>query len=112
MSSPDPSRLNEIVHGRTRLSILTVLANVSVMDFVSLRDQLGLSDGALSVAIKKLEDAKLVKTSKFHIDNKSRTSIQLTARGLKQLHDYLDALRAIIDAVPEVTKDHVTRSKK
>ena len=100
MSAPDPTTLNEIVHGRTRLSILTVLANVSAMDFVVLRDQLSLSDGALSVAVKKLEEARLVKTSKFHADNKSRTSIALTARGMHELHNYLDALRAIIDTVP------------
>ena len=98
MSIQDPNSLNEIIHGRVRLRILTVLANVQAIDFVALRDQLKISDGSLSVAVKKLEEAKLVKMNKTLDMGRTRSTIRLTAQGQREFEVYLSEIRSIIDA--------------
>ena len=49
--------LDETVHQRTRLGILTMLAEVGSASFTHLRDTLGLSDGNLSRHLRVLEEA-------------------------------------------------------
>ena len=98
MSVSDPHSLNEIVHGQTRLKVLKTLSIVPSIEFVVLRDQLKVSDGALSVAVKKLEDAKFVKTTKTHEFGKSKTTIHLTKLGMKEFENYLAQLYALLNS--------------
>ena len=57
-------RLDEVVHQRTRLGVLTILAEVKSASFTYLRDELDLSDGNLSRHLRVLEDAGLVSITK------------------------------------------------
>jgi DNA-binding MarR family transcriptional regulator len=100
MSIEDPHSLNEVVHGRTRLKVLATLSNVAAMDFVTLRDQLNISDGALSLAVKKLHEFDLVKLSKSHEMGRSKTTISISSKGQKELDVYITQLQSIIGIIP------------
>ena len=57
MSETAFDRLDDVVHQRTRLGVLTILAEVDSAAFTYLRDELGLSDGNLSRHLRVLEEA-------------------------------------------------------
>ena len=50
-------RFDELIHPSTRLSIVALLASADWIDFAYVRDQLGLSDSALSKQFSTLEEA-------------------------------------------------------
>jgi DNA-binding MarR family transcriptional regulator len=84
-----------------RLGILTVTADTKRIDFVSLRDLLGLTDGNLSRHLSTLETAGYVKVDKTFDDRKPRTWIAITRNGRRALAAELAALRDIVgDAAP------------
>ena len=85
--------LDELVHQRARLGILAMLREASKVDFVRLRDTLGLTDGNLARHLQVLSEAGLVTTKKAQ----SRTWVSLTAAGRKAFDKELDALRALVE---------------
>ncbi len=95
MSHPT-TRLDPIIHQPARLGILTVTADTKRIDFVTLRDLLGLTDGNLSRHLSTLEAAGCVKVDKTFADRKPRTWIAITRKGRKALAAELAALRDIV----------------
>lgn len=96
MSHPS-SGLNETIHQRTRLGILTVLAESRRADFVYLRESLDLTDGNLSRHLQVLEEAGYVLIEKTFEGKRPRTWVTATSAGEAALASELEALRAIID---------------
>jgi DNA-binding MarR family transcriptional regulator len=92
-------RLDNAVHQRTRLGILTVLAGADRADFVYLRDTLGLTDGNLSRNLSVLEHAGYVTIEKTFAERKSRTWVSATTAGQDALAAEIAALREIVQAV-------------
>ena len=87
------SDLDELVHQRARLGILAMLREAAKVDFVRLRDTLGLTDGNLARHLQVLGEAGYVTTKKAQ----SRTWVSLTATGKKAFDKELTALRALLD---------------
>lgn len=87
------AELDELVHQRARLGILAMLREAAKVDFVRLRDTLGLTDGNLARHIQVLSEAGLVSTKKAQ----SRTWVSLTAAGKRAFDKELAALRALVD---------------
>jgi DNA-binding MarR family transcriptional regulator len=85
--------LDELVHQRTRLGVLAMLREAAKVDFVRLRDTLGLTDGNLARHLQTLAEAGLVTTRKAQ----SRTWVSLTAQGRKAFDRELASLRALVD---------------
>jgi DNA-binding MarR family transcriptional regulator len=85
--------LDELVHQRARLGILAMLREAAKVDFVRLRDTLGLTDGNLARHLQVLSEAGLVSTKKAQ----ARTWVSLTAAGKKAFDKELAALRALVD---------------
>lgn len=85
--------LDELVHQRTRLGILAMLREAAKVDFVRLRDTLGLTDGNLARHLQVLAEAGLVTTRKAQ----ARTWVSLTAAGKKAFDRELAALRALVE---------------
>jgi DNA-binding MarR family transcriptional regulator len=85
--------LDDLVHQRARLGILAVLREAAKVDFVRLRDTLGLTDGNLARHLQTLCAAGLVTTRKAQ----SRTWVALTAEGRRAFDRELAALRALVD---------------
>jgi DNA-binding MarR family transcriptional regulator len=98
------SRLDPTIHQPARLGILTVAAETKRIDFVSLRDLLGLTDGNLSRHLATLEQAGYVTIEKAFEDRKPRTWIAATRAGRKALAAELAALREIVGADGAVAK--------
>jgi DNA-binding MarR family transcriptional regulator len=92
-------RLDNAVHQRTRLGILTILAGADRADFSFLRDTLDLTDGNLSRNLTVLENAGFVAIDKTFEGRRSRTWISVTPAGQKALTEEIQALREIVQAV-------------
>jgi DNA-binding MarR family transcriptional regulator len=92
-------RLDDAVHQRTRLGILTVLCEGGRADFGYLRDTLELTDGNLSRNISKLVDAGYVRIEKIAEGRRSRTWLNATPAGRAALNAEIAALREIIAAM-------------
>lgn len=104
MSHPS-GRLDDTIHQRTRLGILTVLSEVSAADFTFLRDTLELSDGNLSRHISVLEDAGYVAIEKGYRGRRPHTSITATASGRAALAAYVDDIQSVIDRARAAATD-------
>jgi DNA-binding MarR family transcriptional regulator len=91
--------LDNIVHQRVRLGILTVLTEAERADFAYLRETLELTDGNLSSNIQTLEQAGLVAVEKTFEGRRPRTWVRATAAGRKALADEIAVLEGIVARV-------------
>lgn len=88
--------LDQVIHGRMRLAIVSALAVNEVMSFNELKDLLGTTDGNLSVHARKLEEAGYLTCTKSFSDRVPRTEYRLTPAGRKALERYLGHMEALI----------------
>jgi DNA-binding MarR family transcriptional regulator len=91
--------LDETVHQRHRLGILTITAEADSADFGYLRQALDLTAGNLSRHLTVLEDAGLVQVSKGYEGRRPRTWVKITTDGRT-------ALTAEIAALTELVRPH------
>lgn len=98
MSEPI-GRLDNVVHQRVRLGILTVLSEAERADFAFLRDTLGLTDGNLSSNLQVLEQAGYVEIEKTFEGRRPRTWARATRAGRKALEQEVAVLEAIVARV-------------
>jgi DNA-binding MarR family transcriptional regulator len=99
--TPAPARaaaLDQLIHERVRLGIVSALAVHDALPFTDLRDLLGTTDGNLSVHARKLEDAGYVACTKSFEGRVPRTEFRLTDAGRAALARYLDHMEALIRA--------------
>jgi DNA-binding transcriptional ArsR family regulator len=92
-----PARFDEMIHPPTRLAIVSLLAAVEWADFKVIRDQVGLSDSALSKQLSTLEEAGYVQIRKAFIGKRPRTSARLTRAGLAAFKQHVAALQQLIE---------------
>jgi DNA-binding MarR family transcriptional regulator len=93
--------LDQLIHERVRLGIVSALAVNGTLPFTDLRDLLGTTDGNLSAHARRLEDAGYVLCHKSFEGRTPRTEFELTAKGRKALQGYLDHMEAIIRVTRE-----------
>ena len=96
MGAYDIGKIDEVIHGRLRLGVMAYLVNAEVADFNELKALLEVTQGNLSVQLRKLEDARYVAIEKGFLGRKPRTRIRITATGRKAFAAYLDALGKLI----------------
>ncbi len=97
-AEPATAGLDPLVHDRTRLGMLSVLAVNRALGFVELKRLLGATDGNLSVHARKLERAGLVACDKTFHGRVPRTEYRITGAGRRALGRYLDHMEALIRA--------------
>jgi DNA-binding MarR family transcriptional regulator len=95
------TQLDQTIHERTRLAIVSALAANPSLSFTELKKLLSASDGNLSVHARKLEDAGYIACTKSFFDRVPRTEYRLTASGRRALEKYLDHMEALIRATRE-----------
>ena len=98
MTEHPSAALDDVVHQRVRLGVLTILAQSRDADFTYLRDTLGVTDGNLGRHLEVLNDAGYVAINKTFQGRRPRTWITITANGRRALNRHIKALRALIDA--------------
>ncbi|GIG87383.1 winged helix-turn-helix domain-containing protein [Plantactinospora endophytica] len=90
-------RFDELIHAPARLSLVALLAPADAVEFSYLREQLGLSDSALSKQIGALVAAGYVAV---HKENRGRgirrTWVSLTDAGLAAFDGHVAALDQIV----------------
>lgn len=86
-------RFDELIHPSTRLSIVSLLAAADWADFGYIRDQLGLSDSALSKQLSTLEQAGYVTVDRTI---RRRVCASLTTNGRIAFLGHVAALQAIV----------------
>lgn len=98
---PDPSPLDyreidDIIHGRVRLTIMAFLSGAGTADFSQLKEKTGVTDGNLSVNLRKLEDAGYVAIEKRFVARRPQTLCRLTGQGRTAWLAYLGRIEALL----------------
>ena len=89
--------IDEVIHGRVRLGIMAYLSGADTADFNELKTRLQVTDGNLSVHLRKLEDAGFVEVLKSLQGRRPLTRARLTDAGRKAFVDYLDAMARLVE---------------
>jgi DNA-binding MarR family transcriptional regulator len=92
----DGNGFDELIHPATRLSIVALLAAADWADFAFIRNELGLSDSALSKQLSTLEEAGYVAIERPVSDRRRRVRARLTPLGRERFTRHVAALRGII----------------
>jgi hypothetical protein len=77
MAAFDIGKLDDVIHGRMRLGIMSYLASAEVADFNELKSALQATQGNLSVHLRKLEEAGYIAIEKSFLDRKPLTRARL-----------------------------------
>jgi DNA-binding MarR family transcriptional regulator len=91
--------LDDVVHQRVRLGILTIAHEARRVEFGYLRSQLELTAGNLSQHVAVLETAGLVEVEKGYAGKRGRTWITLTKAGNTALAEEIARLKLLISRV-------------
>jgi len=91
--------MDDVVHQRVRLGILTIAHEARRVEFGYLRTQLQLTAGNLSQHVGVLETAGLVEVEKGYAGKRGRTWITLTPAGTAALAEEIGRLRLLIARV-------------
>ena len=90
------ARFDELIHAPTRLAIVSLLAAAQWADFKYIRDELGLSDSALSKQLSTLESAGYVEIRRGFVGKRPRTSASLSTVGRQAFEQHVAALQRIL----------------
>ncbi|MFJ8868300.1 transcriptional regulator [Streptomyces sp. NPDC102473] len=88
--------LDDTVHQRVRLGVLTIAREADRVEFGFLKKQLAVTDGNLSRHLRVLEESGLITVEKGYAGRRPRTWIALTRDGARALEAELRALRALV----------------
>ena len=88
----DIGRIDEVIHGRVRLGVMAYLAAIEVADFNTLKAKLEVTEGTLSVHLRKLEDAGYIAIEKSFRNRRPLTEARLSPEGREAFRRYLDAI--------------------
>lgn len=103
MTAPEDTHpalgLDDVVHQRVRLGILTIAHEARRVEFGYLRTHLELTAGNLSKHLGVLEAAGLVAVEKGYEGRRGRTWITLTAAGTTALTEEIERLKKLITRV-------------
>jgi DNA-binding MarR family transcriptional regulator len=91
--------LDPLIHVPTRLRILVTLAALDdgdTLSFTRLQEMLDLTAGNLITHLRKLEDARYVRTEKTGNGASSLTAVTLTRPGRMALDTYTATLRDLL----------------
>jgi len=95
------ARFDELIHAPTRLAIVSLLAAAQWADFKYIRDELALSDSALSKGLSTLESAGYVEIRKGFVGKRLRSSASLSTAGRQAFEQHVAALQQIIARSPQ-----------
>ena len=98
--------LEKIFHEPNRLAIMSALcAAEKGLTFNELKEACNLTDGNLNRHLKVLEEAAAVKMKKEFVDNKPRTTLFISEKGLNRFNEYLTALSEVLERAKQATAE-------
>ncbi len=96
MADFDYRTLDELIHSRIRLAVVSILSAVEFADFRFLREKTGATDGNLGAHIGKLENAGYVSAEKLFVERKPVTRYRLTPEGKAAFQAYVIRLGEMV----------------
>lgn len=90
------NNLHKAFESRIRLGIMSALAVNDMLDFNSLKDYLGVTDGNLASHIKALEKEEFIGVEKSFIGKKPNTKYYMTNKGRRAFNEHIEALEEFI----------------
>jgi DNA-binding MarR family transcriptional regulator len=96
MDGFDIDQIDEVIHGRVRLGVMAFLSTAQEAEFLALKTRLQVTDGNLSVHLRKLEDAGYVAVEKSFAGRKPLTRVRITPEGHAAFLRYIDAIGKLV----------------
>ncbi len=96
LGAPELEALDDAIHQKARLGIMSTLLALGEADFRLLKESLGLTDGNLSAHLALLEERGYVEIRKEFRGRKPHTTALPTEAGRAAFRRYLGALERII----------------
>ena len=91
-------QLDKVIHEKSRMAIMSMLAASPDMSFTELRDALNMTDGNLTTHIRTLQKAGYVAVAKSFQNNRPLTTCSLTEDGKTAFAGYVSLLEGIVKA--------------
>lgn len=88
--------LDDTIHAQARLAIVAFLNGLDEASFTTLKQTLDLTDGNLSVHLRRLEEAGYLEVSKAFVGRKAQTTVRLTAAGRGAFAEYVATLAGML----------------
>ncbi len=89
-------QLDEIIHSRIRLAIMSILVGIDQAEFTFLKEQVKTTDGNLSIHLKKLEDAGYIAATKRFLNRRPVSSYRMTPKGKTAFEKYVAKIEKLI----------------
>ncbi len=99
MTDHPANGLDDVVHQRVRLGVLTIAHEARRVEFGYLRTNLDLTAGNLSQHLNVLEKAGLISIEKGYEGKRARTWVSLTPAGHAALRDEIAQLKRLINQI-------------
>lgn len=93
----DYRQIDDILHSRIRLAVVSALARCEEAEFTWLREAVGTTDGNLTTHCRKLEEAGYLLVDKRFVDRKPVTFYSLTDSGRDALLSYARTLTGLLE---------------
>jgi|TARA_B110000196_G_C20943139_1_gene565564 DNA-binding MarR family transcriptional regulator len=95
--NPDSfQQLDKVIHEKSRMAIMSMLAGAPELSFTELRNSLKMTDGNLTTHIRTLQKSGYVTVSKSFRENRPLTTCSLTANGIRAFSRYISLLEGIV----------------
>lgn len=93
----DYREIDDLIHGRVRLALMAFLSAANSADFTDLRKRIGVTDGNLSIHIRKLEDAGYLEVEKRFLNRRPQTICHLTDKGRSAWLVYIARMEILLN---------------
>lgn len=91
----EPPAFDPVLLSKVRLGVVSVLVTREAATFPELKTLLGVTQGNLTIHLRKLEEAGYVAIEKAFVDRKPRTTVVLTGEGRRAFLDHVETLARI-----------------
>ncbi|RAV19349.1 winged helix-turn-helix domain-containing protein [Paenibacillus contaminans] len=88
--------IDDTIHAKARLGIMSLLAVHKACDFVFLRKELQMTEGNLGNHIRVLEEAGYIQVTKTFAGRRPKTICTSTELGMDMFRQYIEGLERII----------------
>ncbi len=91
------NKLDKAFENKVRLGIMSALMVNDKMDFISLKDLLGVTDGNLASHLKNLEKREYIGFEKDFVDRKPNTTYKASELGKKAFRNHINAIEKLLN---------------
>ncbi len=92
----DYREIDDVIHGRVRLSVMAFLSGAGAADFNELKARVGGTDGNLSVHLSKLEQANYISVTKGLRGKRPQTTVKLSKKGREAWIAYIARMEELL----------------